>query len=124
MSCARVGVQDNNAIAASQRIRWLILDIAINVFSKLLLKMIEEVLLRAADCWSNAFWRNISDALFVSEKMERVSCGLRQAESARDVITQWYYDTNHEPYPAVMTPSRSGFLLWVAGAMTRTNGAG
>jgi hypothetical protein len=53
MSCARVGVQDNNAIAAAQRIRWLILDIAINVFSKLLLKMIKEVLLRAADCWSN-----------------------------------------------------------------------
>jgi hypothetical protein len=53
VSCARVGVQDNNAIAAAQRINWLILDIAINVFSKLLLKMIKEVLLRAADCWSN-----------------------------------------------------------------------
>jgi hypothetical protein len=73
---------------------------------------------------TGAFWGNISDALFVSEKMERVSCGLRHAESARDVITQWYYDTNREPYPAVMTRSRSGFLLWVAGAMTRTNGAG
>jgi hypothetical protein len=53
MSCARVGVQDNNAIAAAKRISWLILDIAINVFSKLLLKMIKEVVLRAADCWSN-----------------------------------------------------------------------
>jgi hypothetical protein len=53
VSCARVGVQDNNAIAAAQRINWLILDIALNVFSKLLLKMIKEVLLRAADCWSN-----------------------------------------------------------------------
>jgi hypothetical protein len=53
MSCARVGVQDNNAIAAAQRINWLILDIALNVFSKPLLKMIKEVLLRAADCWSN-----------------------------------------------------------------------
>jgi hypothetical protein len=53
VSCARVGIQDDNAIAAAKRISWLILDIAINVFSKLLLKMIKEVLLRAADCWSN-----------------------------------------------------------------------
>jgi hypothetical protein len=53
VSCARVGIQDDNAIAAAKRISWLILDIAINVFSKLLLKMIEEVFVRAADCWSN-----------------------------------------------------------------------
>jgi hypothetical protein len=53
VSCARVGIQDDNAIAAAKRISWLILDIAINVFSKLLLKMIKEVVLRAADCWSN-----------------------------------------------------------------------
>jgi hypothetical protein len=39
-----VGIQDDNAIAAAKRISWLILDIAINVFSKLLLKMIKEVL--------------------------------------------------------------------------------
>jgi hypothetical protein len=48
MSCARVGVQGNNAIAAAQRITWLILDIAFNVFIKHLLKMTKEVLLRAA----------------------------------------------------------------------------
>ncbi|MGA9514721.1 MAG: hypothetical protein WBV51_14265, partial [Pseudolabrys sp.] len=64
--------QDNNAIAAAQRINWLILDIALNVFSKLLLKMIKEVLLRAADCWSNQR---------LPEKY------------------QWYYYTNREPYP-------------------------
>jgi len=45
MSCARAGVQDNNAIAAVQRINWLILDIALNILIKPLL----EVLLRAAD---------------------------------------------------------------------------
>jgi len=44
-----VAVQDNNAIAAAQQIGWLILDIAFNAFSKFLLKMIKEYLLRAAD---------------------------------------------------------------------------
>src|SRR5262249_6808279 len=47
VSCARVVVQDNNAIAAAQQIGRLILDISFNAFSKFLLKMIKD--LRAAD---------------------------------------------------------------------------
>src|SRR5215510_5410697 len=41
VSCARVVVQDNNAIATAQQISWLILDIALNAFTKFLLKMIK-----------------------------------------------------------------------------------
>jgi len=49
VSCARVVVLDNNAIASAQQIGWLTLDIASHVFSKFLLKMIKEYLLRVAD---------------------------------------------------------------------------
>jgi hypothetical protein len=37
-----VVVQDNNAIATAQQTSWLILDIALNAFTKFLLKMIKE----------------------------------------------------------------------------------
>jgi hypothetical protein len=42
MSCARAGVPDNNAIAAVQRINRLILDIALNILIKALLKMTKD----------------------------------------------------------------------------------
>jgi hypothetical protein len=37
-----VVVQDNNAIATAQQTSWLILDIALNAFTKFLLKMIKD----------------------------------------------------------------------------------
>ncbi|MGA8419173.1 MAG: hypothetical protein WB691_05340 [Pseudolabrys sp.] len=84
VSCARVGIQDDNAIAVAKRISWLILDIAINVFSKLLLKMIEEVFFASGGLLvkPDAFWKNISDALFVGEKWSAFHVDLRHAEWA------------------------------------------
>ena len=38
-----------------------------------------------------------------------MDCGTLNRLAIIDVITQWYYDTNREPYPAVMTPLTAGF---------------
>ena len=64
-----MGGQDSNAIAAAQQIRCLLLDMAINVFIRIFLKMIKEVLWerRIVLVQTDVLRRNTSHFPFVGE---------------------------------------------------------